>query len=157
MSDRVVVMSNGRIEQVGTPADIYNSPSTEFVARFVGTLNLLPSVVLDPGSGRVRVAGHELRAAAPLALPAGGEAIAALRPEAVVLGDGEAGANVLPGDVVDVTFLGSIVRIRVRIAEVDAIVALDRFNSPGATLPAIGEAVRVSFQPEALVLLEHTR
>ena len=49
LSDRVVVMSDGRIEQIGTPSEIYNFPSTAFVASFVGTLNLVTAGVIEPG------------------------------------------------------------------------------------------------------------
>src|SRR5215213_5163564 len=51
LSDRVVVMSNGRIEQVGPPFEIYNFPKTAFVASFVGTLNVVDATVLDPQAG----------------------------------------------------------------------------------------------------------
>ena len=53
LSDRVVVMSEGRIEQIGTPFEIYNFPSTAFVASFVGTLNLVAAGVIDAGAGRL--------------------------------------------------------------------------------------------------------
>src|ERR671937_1493701 len=66
LSDRVVVMSEGRIEQIGNPFQIYNFPQTPFVASFVGTLSLLPAVVVDGPSGRVKVAGQEVRIARPI-------------------------------------------------------------------------------------------
>src|SRR4029077_13706814 len=62
LSDRVVVMSEGRIEHIGTPSEIYNFPSTAFVASFVGTLNLVNSGVIDAGSGRLSIDGQEVRA-----------------------------------------------------------------------------------------------
>ena len=55
LSDRVVVMSKGQMEQVGEPFEIYNNPATGFVASFVGQLNRLPVTVVDPALGRVRV------------------------------------------------------------------------------------------------------
>ncbi|HEU5097534.1 MAG TPA: ABC transporter ATP-binding protein, partial [Roseiflexaceae bacterium] len=67
LSDRVVVMSSGRIEQVGTPFEIYNFPTTRFVASFVGTLNVLPAQVLDAANGRLAVDGQEIHTAQPLA------------------------------------------------------------------------------------------
>ena len=51
MSDRIVVMSEGRIEQLGTPFEIYNRPRTRFVASFVGTLNILRGKVTDAAKG----------------------------------------------------------------------------------------------------------
>src|SRR2546423_1346552 len=53
LSDRVVVMSQGRIEQIGPPPEIYNFPATPFVASFVGTLNLLPATIVDAAAGTV--------------------------------------------------------------------------------------------------------
>ena len=55
ISDRIVVMNSGAIEQVGSPSDIYNRPRTRFVASFVGTLNTLQGVVVDPAEGAIRV------------------------------------------------------------------------------------------------------
>jgi putative spermidine/putrescine transport system ATP-binding protein len=55
LSDRVVVMSQGRMEQVGTPSEIYSYPGTEFVAKFVGQINLLPVNVINPPEGLVKV------------------------------------------------------------------------------------------------------
>ncbi len=62
LSDRVVVMSDGRIEQIGTPSQIYNFPSTAFVASFVGTLNLVNAHVIDASTGRLSLDGQEIRA-----------------------------------------------------------------------------------------------
>ena len=61
MSDRIVVMNEGRIEQVGTPFEIYNRPRTRFVASFVGTLNILNGKVVDPRSGRITIDDQEIR------------------------------------------------------------------------------------------------
>ena len=86
LSDRVVVMSSGRIEQIGTPFEIYNFPTTRFVASFVGTLNVLSADVAD-ASGRLRVDGQDIQAAqadhrcAELASPI----TVALRPEVLSL------------------------------------------------------------------------
>src|ERR671932_185336 len=60
LSDRVVVMNEGRIEQIGTPFEIYNFPQTSFVASFVGTLNILSAAVVDASSGRLNLDGQEI-------------------------------------------------------------------------------------------------
>src|SRR3954467_7388023 len=60
ISDRIVVMSRGRMEQVGTPLDIYNTPETRFVASFVGTLNLLDAKVVDIRGGRIKIDDQEI-------------------------------------------------------------------------------------------------
>ncbi len=83
LSDRVVVMSEGRIEQIGTPFEIYNFPATPFVASFVGTLNLVAAGVVDAGAGRLSVDGQEVRTTqgrSPTPRPAVAVTLA-LRPE----------------------------------------------------------------------------
>jgi multiple sugar transport system ATP-binding protein len=94
MADRIVVMSRGRIEQVGTPLDIYNRPATRFVAGFFGmpTMNFLDGTVeADGGARRFRSAGleHPLPDAVPAAL-AGRSVVLGVRSEHVLVGDGAA-------------------------------------------------------------------
>src|SRR5208283_2521540 len=66
ISDRIVVMNEGAIEQVGAPSDIYNRPKTRFVASFVGTLNMVEGVVADPASGAIRLGPATIFARAPI-------------------------------------------------------------------------------------------
>ena len=157
LSDRIVVMSEGRIEQIGTPSEIYNFPATSFVASFVGTLNLMPAGVVDPASGRVVVAGQEIRTARAIGDAKAGDRITmALRPEGITLGEGDPSANRLRGTIDDINFLGSIVRLRMGVARSDGTVneiSLDTFNEPHLSLPAIGSTVTVSFPPEACFVL----
>jgi putative spermidine/putrescine transport system ATP-binding protein len=153
LSDRVVVMSEGRIEQIGSPAAIYNFPATPFVASFVGTLNLLAVNVVDAADGRVSVEGQEVRAARPVTEARNGAMVTlALRPESIELGEG-GGSNRLRGTVEDVSFLGSIVRTRVRLGDSGTTVSLDTFNDPNLTAAAIDELVTVSFPPEASLVI----
>jgi putative spermidine/putrescine transport system ATP-binding protein len=114
ISDRVVVMSQGRLEQVGTPADIYRDPRTPFVAEFVGTMNRLPGTVA--GAGVVTVGDGQVRL--PTGSPAGhgdgGAVIVLIRPESVTLE--EVDGKPLPdgaigGRVIIHTFLGPVTRI----------------------------------------------
>src|SRR5689334_14531759 len=98
LSDRVVVMSNGQVEQIGTPFEIYNFPQTAFVASFVGTLNLLSAAVTDAAGGRLNVDGQEIRAARPIATAPSGQPITvALRPETVSLNGTSDAGNHLSG------------------------------------------------------------
>ena len=82
----------------------------------------------------------------------GDQLTVALRPEAVDIAAPESGKNALKGTVDDVAFLGSIIRVRVRLAS--ARVSLDTFNDPSRSLPRVGETVTLSFKPEDLLLLE---
>jgi putative spermidine/putrescine transport system ATP-binding protein len=153
LSDRIVVMSEGRIEQIGPPFEIYNAPRTAFVASFVGTLNVLRGQVADPAGGRLVVDGQEIIAARGLEGARAGEVRAvAVRPESVSLQAAEADGNRMRGIIEDVNFLGSIVRIRVRFAE--NAVWLDTFNNPRLAPPAPGQAVTVGFPREAVLVLD---
>jgi putative spermidine/putrescine transport system ATP-binding protein len=154
LSDRVVVMSEGHMEQVGTPFEIYNFPATPFVASFVGTLNLLPATVVDATRGDLTVSGQPIRIARRFEGLAGREASIALRPEMVKLGEGAGGSNKLSGKVVDIAFLGSIVRMRVALGESGPVVSLDEFNEPTLTLPAIGDTVTISFPADGPLVID---
>jgi putative spermidine/putrescine transport system ATP-binding protein len=153
LSDRVVVMSEGRVEQIGPPPEIYNFPATPFVASFVGTLNLLPATTAADGSS-VAVDGQAVTPSKPLQGGAGSAVTVALRPEAIELGE-TGGPNRLRGRVEDVSFLGSIVRTRLHIAN-HAILSVDHFNDPHLAPAAIGDEVTVSFPIEATLVLEGT-
>jgi putative spermidine/putrescine transport system ATP-binding protein len=154
LSDRVVVMSEGRVEQVGTPFEVYNFPATPFVASFVGTLNVLPGSVVDASRGELLVAGQPVRIARKFEGGSGRSVNIALRPEMVSLGDGPDGSNRVRGKVVDVAFLGSIVRFRVALAEGGPVVVLDEFNEPTLKLPAIDETVTISFPADGPLVLD---
>jgi putative spermidine/putrescine transport system ATP-binding protein len=153
MSDRIVVMSEGRMEQVGNPFEIYNYPKTRFVAGFVGTLNTLKAQVVDPSSGRLSIDGQEAVTTRPLnGSAAGTERTVALRPEAVALGERTEGRNSLSGTIDEVGFLGSVVRIKVRLGE--NAVSLDTFNSSSVSPPKRGDTASIVFAREDLLVLE---
>ena len=151
LSDRIVVMNAGRIEQVGTPFEIYNRPATPFVASFIGNLNILDAAVVDPAQGLLSVAGQEVRAAGPVSFPAS-RAKLSLRPEMLSLNEGVPGANSLHGTLGTVVFLGSIVRLGIVIGNRE--ISLDRFNTPHLALPAVGSEVTISFPREACLVTE---
>jgi putative spermidine/putrescine transport system ATP-binding protein len=153
LSDRVVVMSEGRMEQVGTPFEIYNFPSTAFVASFVGTLNVLPGLVRDSGRGELSIAGQPVRLGQAFEGSQGREIRVALRPEMVSLGSAADGQNQLTGKVTDVSFLGSIVRIRVGLAD-GPVVVLDEFNEPTLKLPQLDETVTINFPQDGPLVLD---
>ncbi|MGE3934526.1 MAG: putative 2-aminoethylphosphonate ABC transporter ATP-binding protein [Rhodospirillaceae bacterium] len=106
MSDRIVVMSKGRIEQVGTPDEIYRRPSSPFVADFVGKMNFLPGRLTGPTTAEVQ--GAALRFAEPLDFGAGTALTICMRPEDVVVrGAAEAPVNRLEVSVGVMEFLGN--------------------------------------------------
>jgi putative spermidine/putrescine transport system ATP-binding protein len=153
ISDRIVVMNEGAIEQVGSPADIYNRPRNRFVASFVGTLNLLEGIVADPAAGAIRVGGTTIFACRLIdGVKAGDTRTLALRPEAVRPGPPGDGANAMRVVVEDIAFLGAIVRLKVRLGDIAMLV--DTFNAGGVGVPRLGETVEVSFSREDVIVLD---
>lgn len=141
LSDRVVVMSKGIMEQVGAPFDIYNYPQTPFVAAFVGKLNSLACTVVDAAKGLVRHANFDLRTTSPVEAPAGQTVTLMFRPEELTLGTDD--ENRFTGTAESVSFLGAI--IRVRVISGDSAVTADLFNERLLELPRVGDEVTVSF------------
>ncbi len=151
LSDRVVVMNRGHIEQVGEPFEIYNYPTTAFVAHFVGQLNVIPATVVDSVAGRVSLGDQMLTVEGPLSVVNGQSVALAVRPEELEIGESTAHNN-LRGTVESITFLGSIVRVRVTVGQTNLIA--DLFNERLLELPKIGESVAVNFPEHAGWVLE---
>jgi putative spermidine/putrescine transport system ATP-binding protein len=149
LSDRVVVMSQGKVEQVGTPAQIYSFPATEFVAQFVGQINLLPVKVVNPTEGIVKIGDQVIRAGKFGHLN-GNPIRLAVRPEELDHGFIE-GANNLSGKVEAISYLGSIVRIRLEVEGNP--VSMDVFNERKLTIPTVGEPYQVTFPIDACWLI----
>ena len=120
ISDRIGVMSHGMIEQLGTPRQVYESPSTGFVARFVGRINELPGEVTANG---IEVAGRRVDVVAN-GQPLGASVTLMSRPEFVRVRslDAEGAGSGLPGTVVSEHFSGSSSMLRVRLDRVDRLV-----------------------------------
>jgi spermidine/putrescine transport system ATP-binding protein len=158
MSDRIAVMSAGRIEQVGSPEEIYDSPLTPFVAGFIGSANLLPATVegVRDRIAVVRVAGDhaiEVPIVGAHRFAAGDAAMVMIRPERIELARQHApGEASLPVTVVETIFQGPVLRCVLRDARGDEIVAhLGGGRRPAG--PAIGEAGWASWQLDAARLL----
>ncbi len=149
MSDRVVVMNGGIADQIGTPFEVYNRPTTRFVAGFVGTLNLIEGVA--HGDGRVTLGDALVTPFDPVEAKQGGAVTMALRPEAVWLGRAEGRDVVLPATVTEVHFMGSVIRIRAVAAGTSF--ALDTFNRADTPPPAVGAVTEISFAARDLIVL----
>lgn len=153
ISDRVVVMNQGVIQQVGAPAELYRRPQTLFVANFVGTMNLFPGQVTD--DRQFRWHQHTFTVADAKHWSSGAPAVLAVRPEAmsVVLSATEvsSGFNALAARVEPLTFLGSVVRVTLE-AEGNLTLKVDAPAEKAAALRP-GMEVYVCFPPEAGVLI----
>ena len=156
MSDRIVVMNQGCIEQIGTPEEIYLQPATKFVAQFVGRINLLPAARVDTGSGAgLAVSGRDVMPPpAAVARLNGHDVLLAVRPEHLrVLGDGgQPGWNVLDGCVTERIFVGNTIQFVITLGNGQPVSVEAR---PGDTLPVPGEQVRVGWKPEDAIIVEH--
>ncbi|MBO0662447.1 ABC transporter ATP-binding protein [Jiella sp. MQZ9-1] len=152
ISDRVVVMHQGRADQLGTPAEIYNRPATRFVANFVGKLNTFEARIADADEGQLNFAGKDFTAPTPLrGLRSGDPITVALRPEALALHRRHDDEASLQGKVLDFNFLGSVIRAKV---EVDGRpICLDMFNQSGFTMPPVGTATELYFSRSDLLVL----
>jgi putative spermidine/putrescine transport system ATP-binding protein len=155
ISDRIVVMNEGRMEQVGTPFEIYNFPKTDFVAHFVGTLNAIKAEVRDAAAGLLVVSGQQIQTAQKLGTVRSGETTTiSLRPERLSFAADGKKANVLDCTVENITFLGSIVRIQVRAG--DRTLYMDTFNNPFLELPKLGDKTQITFSAEAVLVLDES-
>jgi putative spermidine/putrescine transport system ATP-binding protein len=117
VSDHVAVMSAGRIEQMGTPSEMYSAPATPFVAEFIGTMNRLESTVVDGSRGEVDHAGTKLVIDEARGRTNGERVLVLVRPESLELesanGDGAPAQNTLRGEVITHTFLGPVTRLKI--------------------------------------------
>ena len=155
ISDHVAVMNGGRIEQMGSPAEMYSAPATPFVAEFIGTMNRLEATVVDGASGTVDHGGVTLTVNAARDRARGARVLVLVRPETVELApaDGAGGPNTLVGDVVTQTFLGPVTRLKVLGPGTDLIA--DVATAKAATLP-VGTRVTATLPAEGARLLELT-
>jgi len=168
VADRIGVMDRGRLVQVGTPRDLYETPASRWIAGFVGDINLIEGRIVARDGRRVVVAltamgegGPRIIADAPradAAAAATGDACVAVRPEKIRLAraeDAAPGANSLTGEIVDVTYQGSMSTYRVRLAG-GLVLTASLANASRAAAGALGTGQRViaSFAPEDGVVLE---
>jgi putative spermidine/putrescine transport system ATP-binding protein len=150
ISDRVAVLSHGRIEQIGAPAEIYGAPATAFVAEFVGTMNRVESTVADPETGRVDYEEGSLLVDAARSRSRGERVLVLVRPETVQVEAPGSGENGVVGEVVSQTFLGSVTRLRVLAGSTEW--TADLSAERAAALP-IGSRVSVRFPAASAKLL----
>jgi spermidine/putrescine transport system ATP-binding protein len=134
MSDRLAVMADGRVEQIGTPDEVYEEPATSYVADFLGLSNLMQGEISSAGgSGICRVRVGEIDLTARSADTPAGSVKLVIRPERVrLLPTGSSGINCMPGTVDRVIFLGATRQVVIRLGHGDTIQAM---------LPNTGDAV----------------
>ena len=152
ISDRIVVMHQGRADQIGTPFEIYNKPATKFVANFVGTLSTIEARVADPAANSVNIGNSTVTLPEPIGdVKAGDRITLALRPEALALNGAEGRDYALTGKVEAVSFLGSVIRTRLNVDGQP--LSFDIFNTPAARPPVAGEMIEARFSPADLLVI----
>ncbi|MBU1307341.1 MAG: sn-glycerol-3-phosphate ABC transporter ATP-binding protein UgpC [Alphaproteobacteria bacterium] len=149
MADRIVVMRAGRIEQVGTPLDIYDHPANSFVAGFIGSpsMNLIDGTVVETGGGVAMRDGDGLDWPLPAAAQAQlGQAVTlGVRPEHIVVGHGGIG-----GTVVNIEPTGSDTHLQLQVGKHPIMVVLhDRLSA------SIGAPITITIDPERASLFHH--
>src|SRR5438093_6977 len=165
MADRLVVMSAGAIQQIGTQRELYEHPRNRFVAGFVGRTNFLRGQLIEPGVFRsdggltLRYDGRSApsSAGAPGASPSGVRRALALRPERLALGvpADAARANRVAGTVEFASYLGSIIEYYVRLSSGETLrVHAPNTGAAGDRAWALGETVHVSWPVEVGLVLE---
>ena len=165
MSDRIAVMNRGVIEQLDEPEEIYERPSTTFVAGFIGVSNLMPGEVVSANSGSVELrldAGPTVRAGAEEAT-VGERAHAVVRPEKLQLhaatnGDGAAGRASVEGQVESSLYLGTATQVVVALGDGTRLTVLvpNADEEERQRLPAAGDGARLTWSDENIHMVRET-
>ena len=152
ISDRVVVMRDGQIEQVGTPEDIYAKPLTRFVADFVGKVNFIPVEIIESGEEETGVKLFGQQVTIPKVPYSAGEThLAVVRPEELQLTQTDNGF--VHGEVASRTYLGSVVEYDLVLADGLTLMAIE-YNPKARPTFEVGDTAGVCFDLSKLHLLK---
>ncbi len=169
MADRIAVMNDGKMLQVGSPKEIYEHPNTHFVADFIGETNFIPGSLVERGAdgyGKVKLADDQLITAqlSETLGSANGDVMVAIRPERVGIAplndsedDGENNGDIteLDGKLVDHQYIGTDTRYTVRIAgEVELVARLQNVNDLKDTAFSFGQAVKIRWHNSSTTVLD---
>ena len=153
MSDRIVVMNHGVVEQEGTPEDVYNAPASRFVASFLGQSNLLEGVVKSVKAGEARIAlegAADIAAFAPKTLKTGDKITTVIRAQKILVGAPAKDANSIKGKILTTAYLGGTASYVIEAGPL----RLNAINPIAGKVYREGETVTVNFAPEDCVLLD---
>jgi ABC-type Fe3+/spermidine/putrescine transport system ATPase subunit len=158
MSDRIAVMKKGQVEQVGEPQTIYDRPESRFVARFLGSSNLLEGEITeratDQNEVQVAVDGFDpIRTTTRNGAQPGDRVGLVIRPEKIQVLHDVARAQGIPAMVEETLYLGALIQYKVRVGEHHALFAVQHATAQKAPIKP-GQNVRIRWAPEDLVLVE---
>ena len=153
ISDRIAVMEEGRVSQIGTAEDLYRRPASAFIAQFIGRANLLTGTVIDRSADSVTLetAGQKSAFLSTVQAAKGERLCAVLRPESIAIG--RTGEGMI-AKVAGSTYLGDKIEYSVVLGE-DTLKII-RFDPPEAERFEVGEEVRIRFPPDGVQLLPPT-
>lgn len=159
LSDRIAVLSQGRIEQIGEPREIYEHPKSAFVAQFIGGSNLIPARVREagPDGARVETEGGLLLMTGTPRQPAGTAVLVMIRPERVHLLSSEIVAsgsapNVSKACIEDITYLGEDLHLTLAVGDGQPMTTSIKSGQPTRNL-VVGGSIYITIDPEDIHLL----
>jgi spermidine/putrescine transport system ATP-binding protein len=159
MSDRIVLMNQGRIVQVGSPTEIYNRPQNEFASRFIGEANLLNGAITAIREDHIEVDVDGLMLWGPVqsGFSTGQKAVISIRPERISLFVARESIppgwkNVYPGTVVNTIFLGPLGRYQIRLAN-EQVLLVEQPTADGVLSCCIRDEVYVGWDAGSNVIL----
>jgi len=160
MSDRIAVMNLGRVEQIGSPREVYEAPSSSFVAGFIGSLNAMDLTVEQREGGNAVMSvggGGRVLALVDESVGAGAVLRAAVRPERIALGPADApdqpGRSRVPGTVEEVIYLGAVSLFHLEVPGLGRLVS-QRMSHEDESDFEVGEQVSASWEPAHTLVLE---
>jgi len=159
MSDRLAVMRDGKILQVGAPREIYDRPAERFVADFIGDTNFLKADIVSLEGERAKLklaAGTEATASLPDGAARSGTVTVVVRPERArfVNGEAPAGESVLEGKVDTVVYFGTDTHYHLTLVSGETFIARIQNDQRGAVAPTRGDTVRIAFPERAVQVLK---
>jgi spermidine/putrescine transport system ATP-binding protein len=150
MADQIAVMNGGRIEQLGTPTELYETPATAYVAGFLGVSNLIQGTVSGAGSVRLEN-GQEMQVPAGVLDGRSGRVAVGIRPEKIEIGNGQ--PNSIAGKVVELAYVGVATQYIVD-TEFGRLTVYRQNATPGLNGAAPGEAITISWSPDSTFVVD---
>jgi spermidine/putrescine transport system ATP-binding protein len=157
LSDRVAVLRRGRIEQIGTPRELFERPANAFVARFTGSDVILRPERVDPGatSWRALVAGRAIDCESPVCRESGEGYVIVLRPERIRIARPDEGSDLGPVTVTSTAYKGRDIEVAARLVDGQSLkflLSVDR----EAAVPEPGSSIEIVWQPVKPMLVPET-
>jgi spermidine/putrescine transport system ATP-binding protein len=154
LSDRIIVLRAGRIEQIGTPREVFERPANAFVARFVGFDAILKPERVDSGIAdwHARVAGRDIRCEPPVSRDPANGYVLVLRPERIRIAHPKERSDLGPLTVISTAYKGRDVEVDSRLVDGQTLKFLISAD-PGVAVPASGSSIEIVWEPMKPLLL----